>query len=97
MHIVKYGALLGLQALVGRIVLDSADIVRDGDLSRLQQVGLELPDFLSLLTVSPTAIGVALGVRFLEEPHEFPPCCPHGSNLDVLHKADGENCYMIAH
>jgi hypothetical protein len=46
-------------------VLDSADIVRDGDLSRLQQVGLELPDFLSLLTVSPTAIGVALGVRFL--------------------------------
>ena len=55
MHIVKYGALLGLQALVGRIVLDSADIVRDGDLSRLQQVGLELPDFLSLLTVSPTS------------------------------------------
>ena len=67
----KYGALLGLQALVGRIVLDSADIVRDGDLPQLQQVGLELPDFLSLLTVSPTAIGVALGVRFLEDPHEF--------------------------
>jgi len=32
-------------------------------------------------------VPIELRVRFFKQLHEFPPCCPHGSNSHVLHDA----------
>src|SRR5215469_4195057 len=52
------------------------------------------PGLTTIATASHRFVPVKLGVRFLKELHEFPPCCPHGSNTRVQPLMP-ENQYMI--